>query len=173
MLIMLLQDSSNLRLLIHDLERSRSYNLLFVGGCMPYYSEIINDKLIVGFSNTGMISINYCDKSQCTKLGKCLRYYEMVNHNDAFLLLEAHKGIFVNEPEKMIDCGDISRIYANCEGNLILYTQKSNKIKILCKNGLIDEFALTGIRDVSFIGVNSDSNQVYIGTKSGNVSVFE
>lgn len=173
MLILLLQDQKDLKVFIHDPSTSSMYSLVFKEGTLPDYCEIVGKKLVIGMTNKPMLAINYTNNENKYNLAKCIRYYEMENYNDAFLLLENDTGIFLSNPDKIINCGKLTKTYVNHEGNLIVHSRKDNCVKIIYSSGDVDEVSLYGIKDLSTLGTNLNSLQIYVGGTSGMISVFE
>lgn len=174
-LIALFQDGANLRVLINDLVKFSIFNLVVLNGIMPYFYEFLNEKLVLCMRNRGVMVLKCGNNSvETCNLSNCVRYYEMEHANDAFLLLDGGKGFFLSNPEKLIQCGVISDIFANTKENLIVYSGERKGIKVISsEEDVAEEFSVVGIKDISVIGTNKDSQQIYVANTCGRISVFE
>ena len=156
-----------------ELSSRITHTVAVFGANMPIFYEIIDDRLILIMETHGVIVITYANpgKEGCY-LHRCLRYYEMEDSNDSFVLLHDGKGVFINNPDRIIDCGNITDIFASKNDKLVAYSHERKLIKVISTQGVVEEFS-TGIKNISTIGCNRDSQQIYVANMSGKVSVFE
>lgn len=173
MIILLYQDGQVLHIIVQDLNLNENYQLIIVGGIMPYFCEILGQNIVIGMNNREMQAFNYRNAGMCLNYGKCLRYYGMEKVEDAFLLLENGQGVFASNPKNLIPCGTIGRIFCNKDEQLFVHSAESNVIKVITPNGIQEEIKLTNSSKICAIGINSDSQHVYLGCAKGKISVFE
>ncbi|OMJ69364.1 hypothetical protein SteCoe_32928 [Stentor coeruleus] len=173
MIIFLYQDGQNLRIIVKDLRSDENWQLVILGGSMPYFCEVLGQNILIGMINREMKAINYRNAGTCFNYGKCLRYYAMEGIDDAFLLLENGQGVFASNPKSLIPCESIDRIFCNKDEHLFVYSKKSNAVKVITPNGMNEEIKLINASKLSAIGINVDSQHVYLGCVKGKISVFE
>ena len=173
MILLFYQENNELRIELHDHIRNLNFFVSLVGGILPYYCQIINDDLIIGMKNREMIKINYANSEIFCNLGKCIRYYEMEHYNDAFLLKENGRGIFISQPNNIIECGQLSRIFVNIKNKLIAYSKEEKTLKIITTEGIIEKIHSDELKNLNILGANKDSNQLYLGSTLGRILIFE
>ena len=156
--IVLFSVQGNLIVQVIELPSLITHSLAVLGETMPLFYEIVADRLVLIMKTHGVMAITYANSGkECCQINRCVRYYEMEDTNNSFVLLEGGRGVFINNPDRIIQCGVISDIFTSKSDKLIAFSNDSKAIKVISTQGFVEEFSTVGIKRISTIGCNRDS----------------
>ncbi|CAG9334309.1 unnamed protein product [Blepharisma stoltei] len=173
--ILCTQEEKCLVFTIQNVDSNTMYRVKIMGKGILHHFLICQNWLVVSIKHSFIQLINLLTReTKWIKKSGAKQFYEMENENESMLTFSDGTAVLITDTEKELSLGFPDGIYADVEGMLIAYCESSSSIKVLdLKTSTIVNSIEVKRNEVTCIGINEQTHQIFVGFKSGKICVLD
>ncbi|CAG9319028.1 unnamed protein product [Blepharisma stoltei] len=175
-LILCSQEERGLKFTVRNIDNSEMYLVRIMGGSNVYHFEVCRNWLVVSMKEHHIQLINLITKeTKWIKKGDVTQYYEIDCEDDSLLTFSDGSAVLISNPDIDFTLGSPNSMYVDIEGMLLAFSNDTSAIRVLDlkTSKIINSIEVKKRGEVTCIGLNDETQQIFVGLKSGKICLLD